>query len=133
MRTKRASSLHVCGFALAIGLLVLAPGPLRAQYLEGPWAYTDLASGYGCFQGSGLPGDGASGYNFGAPGFSDGVMAPVASFESNPYFAMGSGPSGVETEVAEVSGYVSAGGSSTGVYQRSHYRPKVKTKVKRSK
>jgi hypothetical protein len=132
MRPLRSSSLNRYGIALALGLLGLAPGSVGAQYFEGAWAYSDLGSGYGGFQGAGLPGDSAPGFNFGAPGFSDGGMTPFTSFGSNPYFDMGTRPPGVEGEVAAVSGYIGNDGYGyeAGSYQRAHYRPRTKAKAK---
>jgi len=122
-----------CRFALALGLLVLIPGSVRAQYLDGAWAYSDLTAGYGGFQGFGLPGDGAPGFGFGVPGFSDGGMAPFTSFGDNSHFGMGTSPAGVEQEVAEVSGYMGAQGPAGDNNVRNHYRPRVKAKAKPKK
>jgi len=133
MRPIHPSFLNLRGVALAIGILALGPGSIRAQYLEGPWAYTDLASGFGGFQGSGLPGESAGGFDFGAPGFSDGGMTPFTSFGSNPYFGMGTSPPGVEGEVAAVSGYLGNDGYYTGGNERAHYRPRAKAKARRTK
>lgn len=130
MRPAHSSILHRFGIALAFGLVALAPGNLHAQYLDGVWAYSDLASGYGGFQGFEVPGYSDPGFGFGLPGFSDGNMAPFTSFGDSPYFGMGTTPPGVDSEVADVSGYLNREGYLSGDNERAQYRPRIKTKVK---
>jgi hypothetical protein len=122
----------VCILALTLGLFALAPGSSHAQYLDGAWAYSDFGAGYGGFQGFEFPGYAAPGYGFGVPGFGDGGMTPFASFGGNPYFDMGTSLPGVETEVAEVSGYLGAQGYQGENNARVHYRPRVKAKSKKA-